>query len=70
LRGAQLRRRFVRSVSGSTTATIRANFNDVTTHEWLDAPPNGLVKNTAQLVTLFALCNLWMARRRLIGVEG
>ena len=29
----------------------------------------GLAKNTAQLVTLFALSNLWMARRHLIG-EG
>jgi IS5 family transposase len=26
----------------------------------------GLVKNTAQLVTLFALSNLWMARRQLV----
>jgi IS5 family transposase len=30
----------------------------------------GLAKNTAQVVTLFALSNLWMARRRLIGIEG
>jgi IS5 family transposase len=30
----------------------------------------GLAKNTAQIVTLFALSNLWMARRRLIGMEG
>jgi IS5 family transposase len=31
----------------------------------------GLVKNTAQLVTLFALSNLWMARKRLIeGMPG
>ena len=29
----------------------------------------GSVKNTAQVVTLFALSNLWMAPRRLIGVE-
>lgn len=28
----------------------------------------GLQKNTAHLVTLFALSNLWMARRRLMGV--
>ena len=28
----------------------------------------GLVKNTAQIVTLFALSNLWMARRELSGV--
>ena len=27
----------------------------------------GLAKNTAQLVTLFALSNLWMARRALAG---
>ena len=26
----------------------------------------GLAKNTAQLVTLFALSNLWMARRQLM----
>ena len=30
----------------------------------------GLAKNTAQLVTLFALSNLWMARRRLMAVMG
>jgi IS5 family transposase len=28
----------------------------------------GLAKNTAQLHTLFALANLWMARRQLAGV--
>ena len=30
----------------------------------------GLAKNTAQLMTLFALGNLWMARRQLIGAQG
>lgn len=30
----------------------------------------GLVKNTAQLVTLFALSNLWMARRYLLTNAG
>ncbi|OEC32508.1 transposase [Pseudomonas sp. 21C1] len=30
----------------------------------------GLVKNTAQLVTLFALSNLWMARRHLLATAG
>ena len=30
----------------------------------------GLAKNTAQLVTLFALSNLWMARRDLMGTRG
>lgn len=31
----------------------------------------GLAKNTANLVTLFALSNLWMARRRLLqGLQG
>ena len=31
----------------------------------------GLAKNTAQLVTLFALGNLWMARRKLMQtVQG
>ena len=30
----------------------------------------GLAENTAQLVTLFALSNLWMARRQLIGARG
>ena len=29
----------------------------------------GLAKNTAQLVTLFALSNLWMARRQLMGAR-
>ncbi len=30
----------------------------------------GLKKNTAQIVTLFALANLWMARRQLMGIQG
>jgi transposase, IS5 family len=30
----------------------------------------GLRKNTAQLVTLFALSNLWMVRRKLLGAQG
>jgi IS5 family transposase len=29
----------------------------------------GLVKNTAQLKTLFALSNLWMARRKLLALD-
>jgi IS5 family transposase len=29
----------------------------------------GLAKNTAQLRTLFALANLWMARRALLNTE-
>jgi IS5 family transposase len=28
----------------------------------------GLIKNTAQLTTLFALSNLWMARKQLMGM--
>ena len=30
----------------------------------------GLVKNTGQVVTLFALSNLWMVRRQLTGARG
>ena len=30
----------------------------------------GLKKNTAQLSTLFALCNLWLARRTLLILDG
>jgi IS5 family transposase len=30
----------------------------------------GLAKNTAHLITLFALSNLWMARRRLLAMSG
>jgi IS5 family transposase len=30
----------------------------------------GLKKNTAQLVTLFALSNLWMVRRKLMAVQA
>jgi IS5 family transposase len=30
----------------------------------------GLAKNTAQIVTLFALSNLWMVRRQLMGAKG
>ena len=30
----------------------------------------GLMKNTAQIITLFALSNLWMARRQLMGARA
>jgi IS5 family transposase len=30
----------------------------------------GLTKNTAHVVTLFALSNLWMARKQLMGMAG
>jgi IS5 family transposase len=30
----------------------------------------GLAKNTAQMFMLFALSNLWMARRRLLAAAG
>jgi IS5 family transposase len=30
----------------------------------------GLAKHTAQLQTLFALSNIWMARRRLMAMGG
>ena len=30
----------------------------------------GLAKNTAHVITLFALSNLWMARRRLLVMTG
>jgi len=31
---------------------------------------SGLAKNTAQVLTLFALSNLWMARRHLMPAAG
>ena len=30
----------------------------------------GLKKNTAQIITLFALSNLWMVRSKLMGVQA
>ena len=30
----------------------------------------GLAKNTAHVITLFALSNLWMARKKLIAMLG
>jgi len=30
----------------------------------------GLAKNTANLVTLFALSNLWMVRHQLLAAQG
>ena len=30
----------------------------------------GLAKNTARLTMLFALGNLWMARRQILGAQG
>ena len=30
----------------------------------------GLAKNTAHVITLFALSNLWMARKKLIAMRG
>ena len=36
----------------------------------LDKDRRGLVKNTAQLKTLFALSNPWMARKKLMALDG
>jgi len=36
----------------------------------LNSPYRGLKKNTAQIVTLFALSNLWMARHKLLACGG
>jgi IS5 family transposase len=33
-------------------------------------PLKGLAKNTALVITLFALSNLWMARKRLLAMTG
>ena len=30
----------------------------------------GLAKNTGQIVTLFALANLWMARKKLVALQA
>ena len=30
----------------------------------------GLTKNTGQIVTLFALANLWMARKKLMALQA
>ena len=30
----------------------------------------GLAKNTARLTMMFALSNLWMARRQILGAQG
>lgn len=37
---------------------------------YVKARVRGLAKNTAQLVTLFTLSNLWMARRHLLSNAG
>ena len=44
--------------------TIKRPFGHV------NARYRGLKKNTAQLRTLFALSNLWMARRSLMGAQA
>ena len=38
--------------------------------DYMKARQRGLKKNTAQLITLFALCNLWMVRSKLMGGQG
>ena len=38
--------------------------------DYMKARQRGLKKNTAQLITLFALCNLWMVRSKLMGGTG
>jgi hypothetical protein len=46
---------------------LKMNFSGMTgylPHELMNS--GGLVKNTAQLITLFALSNLWMVRKRII----
>jgi len=37
---------------------------------FMKVPFRGLKKNTAQLVTLFALSNLWVVRSKLMGALG
>lgn len=50
-------------------AIIRASVRYAVTG-WLNVQFRGLAKNTAQLVTLFALSNLWMVRRHLLTNAG
>ena len=38
--------------------------------EYVKVRNRGLKKNTAQIVTLFALANLWMVRHQLLGAQG
>ena len=58
--------------TSKTTALFKSKDLETRKREFLDEMVRyrGLVKNTAQIVTLFALSNLWMARRQLIGARG
>jgi IS5 family transposase len=49
------------------TASAAARFTSPATPATLATAYRGLKKNTAQLFTLFALSNLWMARSKLMG---
>jgi IS5 family transposase len=37
---------------------------------FFEVPYRGLAKNGAQIVTLFALANLWIARKHLLATTG
>lgn len=45
-------------------------YSDTAAHGYTKVRYRGLAKNTVQIVTLFALSNLWMARRSLMGRAG
>ena len=56
-------------LKASVTAKVEHPFRVIKRQfEFVKARYRGLKKNTAQLFTLFALSNLWMARIKLMGV--
>ena len=59
MQGSQRRQLCNRWVAGTLTIKRQFGFTKVRYR--------GLAENTAQLVTLFALSNLWLARRALAG---
>ena len=57
-------RLFVNLVEGMKDRVIKRQFG------LLKVRFRGLAKNTSHIVTLFALSNLWMARKRLLAMTG
>jgi IS5 family transposase len=62
-------KRKIEHCKSQTRAKVEHPFRVIKRHfGYVKVRFRGLVKNTAQLTTLFALSNLWMTRKHLMGM--
>jgi IS5 family transposase len=60
----------MRSINRRSSNLPTQDFANQKLAHLLGAGHRGLAKNTAHVVTLFALSNLWMARRQLMAMSA